>query len=169
MPENTEAPETPDVPEDTAPDPAPTESETFDADYVRKLRAEAAKYRTEAKANAEKAKRLDEIEEASKSEQQRLVERAEAAEKSAADATSRLLRAEVAADKGLTPTMAARLVGSTKEELEADADALLADLSSRFAPKSASPVDTGAGVGGSPAKHENPEEIASRLKAKGYF
>lgn len=35
-------------------------------------------------------------------------------------------RAEVRADKGLTAAQAARLVGSTKEELTADADALLA-------------------------------------------
>src|SRR5699024_8202285 len=31
--------------------------ETFDADYVKKLRQEAAKYRTEAKANADAAKK----------------------------------------------------------------------------------------------------------------
>jgi hypothetical protein len=38
----------------------------------------------------------------------------------------RALRLEVAAAKGLTPKQAARLQGSTREELEADADDLLA-------------------------------------------
>ncbi|WP_435613295.1 hypothetical protein [Streptomyces sp. bgisy159] len=47
--------------------------------------------------------------------------------KAAAEQASRkALVLEVAADKGLTPAQAARLQGSTKEELEADADALKA-------------------------------------------
>ncbi|MFF9525351.1 hypothetical protein ACF1DV_25730 [Streptomyces achromogenes] len=52
---------------------------------------------------------------------------AEAARAKAAaeEATRRALVLEVAADKGLTPAQASRLQGSTKEELEADADALL--------------------------------------------
>ncbi|GGX26991.1 hypothetical protein [Streptomyces chryseus] len=45
----------------------------------------------------------------------------------AAAATAELLRIKVAADKGLTVAQAARLQGSTKEELEADADALRAE------------------------------------------
>jgi hypothetical protein len=40
------------------------------------------------------------------------------------------LRREVALEKGLTPSQATRLVGTTREELEADA----ADLVSSFAP-----------------------------------
>ena len=49
-------------PLEPAPTPAPAQAaepskqQTFDADYVAKIRAEAAKYRTEAKANAEAAK-----------------------------------------------------------------------------------------------------------------
>lgn len=39
-------------------------------------------------------------------------------------AARKALVLEIAADKGLTPAQAARLQGSTKEELEADADAL---------------------------------------------
>lgn len=38
------------------------------------------------------------------------------------------LRAEVAHEKGLTPGQAARLAGSTKEELEADADQMIEDF-----------------------------------------
>ena len=40
----------------------------------------------------------------------------------------RALRAEVANAKGLTATQAKRLVGTTREELEADADELLRDI-----------------------------------------
>ncbi|MCM2391704.1 hypothetical protein [Streptomyces albipurpureus] len=46
----------------------------------------------------------------------------------AAAATAELLRVRVAADKGLTVAQAKRLQGSTKEELEADADALKAEF-----------------------------------------
>lgn len=43
-------------------------------------------------------------------------------------AESNLVRLEVATEKGLTPKQAKRLQGTTKEELEADADELLEDL-----------------------------------------
>lgn len=56
------------------------EAKTFDADYVKKLRDEAAKYRTEAKANADAAKQLDEIKEAQKSETEKVADRIAKAE-----------------------------------------------------------------------------------------
>jgi hypothetical protein len=49
-------------------------------------------------------------------------------ERQAKDSETRALRAEVANAKGLTSSQAKRLVGSTKEELEADADELLKDI-----------------------------------------
>ncbi len=81
------------------------------------------------KANREAAdnrKRLQELDDRDKTDQQKAVERAEAAERRADEAESRILRLEVAAAKGLTPAQAKRLVGGTKEELEADADELVA-------------------------------------------
>jgi regulator of protease activity HflC (stomatin/prohibitin superfamily) len=69
--------------------------------------------------------KLQEFEDRDKSEAQKLAERADAAEKRAADLETRALRLEVAAAKGLTPAQAKRLVGSTREELESDADELL--------------------------------------------
>ncbi|MEV4739798.1 hypothetical protein [Streptomyces sp. NPDC049555] len=74
------------------------------------------------------AAELHEIREAGKSEAQRLTERAEAAERQADQARVELIRTQVAHAKGLTPGQAARLVGTTQEELEADADAFLSDL-----------------------------------------
>lgn len=48
---------------------------SFDADYVKKLRDEAAKYRTEAKTNSDAAKRLAAIEESQKSETEKTADR----------------------------------------------------------------------------------------------
>lgn len=72
--------------------------------------------------------RLKEFEDRDKSEADKLAERAAAAERKAQELESRMLRVEVAAAKGLTLTQAKRLIGSTREELEADADELLADI-----------------------------------------
>jgi hypothetical protein len=73
-----------------------------------------------------KAAKFDELDQASKTEQERLTERLAAAEARAAEIEGRALRLEVASENGLTPAQAKRLVGSTREELEADAKELLA-------------------------------------------
>lgn len=70
--------------------------------------------------------KLKEYEDRDKTELERLTERAEAAERAAAETEVRALRLEIAAEQGLTPAQAKRLVGSTREELEADAQELLA-------------------------------------------
>lgn len=57
-----------------------------------------------------------------------LEERVAEIERAARESELRAMRAEVANAKGLTPTQAKRLVGSTREELEADAAELLADI-----------------------------------------
>lgn len=49
-------------------------------------------------------------------------------ERQAKESEARAMRAEVANAKGLTPSQAKRLVGETREELEADADELLKDI-----------------------------------------
>jgi len=75
-----------------------------------------------------KAAEFDKATEAQKSEQQRLEERAAKAEQDAQNAQIENARMRVALEKGLTPSQAKRLVGSTEAELAADADELLADL-----------------------------------------
>lgn len=52
-------------------------------------------------------------------------------ERQAKESESRALRAEIANAKSLTPNQAKRLIGSTREELEADADELLKDIETR--------------------------------------
>lgn len=66
------------------------------------------------------------IEDAQKTAEQKAAEALASAQSAASEATAKALRYEVAAEKGLDLAFAARLTGSTKEELEADADALMA-------------------------------------------
>lgn len=111
----TEAPET-DAPATEAPKP--------DTDW----KAEARKWEARAKANSDAAERLAALEDAQKSAEQKIAERAERAEAELAKVRAEADRTAVALAKGLTPSQAKRLVGSTREELEADATEMLADL-----------------------------------------
>lgn len=77
--------------------PEGEQAKTFDAEYVKKLRDEAAKYRTEARTNSEAAKRLSEMEEASKTEAQKQADRLAAAEHEAQAAKAEMLRYRIAA------------------------------------------------------------------------
>lgn len=92
---------------------------------VTKARNEAAGYRTKVRELEPLANKAKELEDASKSDVEKATENLAAAEKRAQEAELRAARAEVAAAKGLTPAQAKRLVGTTQEELEADADELL--------------------------------------------
>lgn len=106
------------------------------------LDAERREKRAAEKRAAELEARLKEFEDRDKTESTRAIERAEAAEKAAAAAEARALRLEIAAEKGLTPAQAKRLVGESREELEADADELL----ETFKPQSTSDDDPAESV-----------------------
>lgn len=123
---------------------APTQDagKTFTQEDVNRLLASERRSQEQRFADAAtKAAEYDKLTEQSKSDLQKATERAEKAEREAATATAARLRFEVAAEKGLTAKQAARLVGSTREELLADADALRAE----FAPAttSANPAAVG--------------------------
>lgn len=108
---------------------------------AEKWKSLARKHEGTAKQNADKAKQYDTLAEASKSEQEKAVEAAKA--EGIAAGQSQALRFEVALDKGLPKALAVRLQGSTKAELEADADELL-----KLAPAAAGqqpPADLGQG------------------------
>jgi hypothetical protein len=100
----------------------PTSSTDLSAE-VEKWKAMSKKNEQRAKENMDKAKRFDEFEEANKTELERMLARAETAEKAVLDASARTLRAEIAATKGVPLEL---LSGTTQEELEASADSLLA-------------------------------------------
>lgn len=136
------------------------EPQTFDAEYVKNLRAQAAKYRTEAKANADAAARLAAYEESRKTEQQKLLERAELAERERDAVRSEAMRARVALVKGLPGDLADRLRGQSEDELSEDADRLLALL------KPSGPArfgDVDQGVRTSPPAANRDERETARL------
>lgn len=119
-----------DAAENTAPETSQADVDqqpkTFDAEYVANLRKEAARYRTEAKANAEAAKELEEVKRQNLSELERAQQDAAEARKAYADLQMENLRQSVALDKKLPTELVGRLMGATREEMEQDADALLA-------------------------------------------
>ena len=90
---------------------------------AEKWKEMSRKHEGSAKSNADKAKAFDAFEESNKTEMQKVADRATAAETQVAELTSRAMRAEVAAAKGIPANL---LSGTTSEELEASADALLA-------------------------------------------
>lgn len=111
------------TPELPAPAPQEPAAETDWKAEARKWESRAKDNLTAAKANEDAAKRLADIEEAQKSEAEKAAERLAAAEKRATELEAKALRAEVANTKGVPALL---LSGSTQEELEASADALIA-------------------------------------------
>lgn len=91
--------------------------ETFDAEYVRKLRAEAARHRSEAKANAEAAKRLAELEAANATDLEKAVAKAQ-----------QETRAQVAREYGEQLAKGLLVAQLSARMKPADAEALVGDL-----------------------------------------
>jgi len=90
-------------------------------------KAEARKWETRAKENSDAATRLKEIEDAQKTEQQKLEERASKAETEKAETAARLARYEAAVKHKITDENELKLLtGSTPDELEAQAAAIVA-------------------------------------------
>jgi len=123
MPENEDP-----KPEDPKPnDPAP-EAEEFTAEDKASFAAELKKKNSEAKNLRERLeaaeKLLKDAADKDKTESEKAVERANALEAEKSD----LIRENVALSAGLTTAQAKRLVGSTREELEADAAELVETL-----------------------------------------
>lgn len=98
------------------------EPETFDKEYVKTLRAEAAKHRKEAQEAKAKAQ---EYEDAQKSELEKAQGKLTTAEKAKADAEAKLLRYEVAQEKEVPAKLVPLLTASTKDDLEIQADLIL--------------------------------------------
>lgn len=101
---------------------------------AEKWKKQARDNEARAKANAEKAKRLDALEESQKTEAEKLAAAKEAADKRAATATARAVKAEVkaAAAEFADPTDAQALLGDltkyASDDGEIDADAIAKDL-----------------------------------------
>ena len=110
--------------QETSEQPQGQEAEKVDYQAeAEKWKSLSRKNEDRARENAEKAKRLDELEEKSKSEIQKAIEAREAAEKRASALEVKVLRASIASAKGVDADL---LTGSTEEEITAAADKLLA-------------------------------------------
>ena len=97
--------------------------------------AESRKWEGRSKANAEAAKRLAELEDASKTDAEKMadaIKRAEEAEAKVADYERRAERAgivaEVAAEKGVDAEWLSRMSGDTREDIEANASYIASKL-----------------------------------------
>lgn len=147
---------------------ASAEESTSDDPRLAKARKDAAGYRTKLR-DAEK-----ELEEFRKAAQDKAdadkseTEKRTAAEKRADAAELRALRLEVAAEKGLTAAQAKRLVGATREELEADADEVLQLFPGSKAPKAPKPDPSQGNRGGKPSSGRDAAmaEIQKRFGTK---
>lgn len=101
---------------------APASQEELDRIIQSRLDRERKKY-GDYEELKKAADRLARLEEANKTEAEKTAERLAAAEKRAAELEVKALRSEVAASKGVPVSL---LTGSTQDELEAAADALIA-------------------------------------------
>lgn len=100
-------------------------SKKYSEDYVKKLRDEAAKHRVSANDVRGELKKLQD---AAKTEAERVAGVLKDSDIARETAEQKLLKIEVAIAKKIPLELAQRLVGSSKEELEADADELLKDV-----------------------------------------
>lgn len=154
-------------PGDPAPDPDPAPA---DIDAMRRQLKEANK-------EAEKHRlKLKEIEDAGKTELQKTSDERDEHKTARATAETAAMRLEVALDKGLTATQAKRLIGSTREEMEADADELITS----FAPPGEEEKSGGGPArrpterlrgGGTPAAEPDetdPRKLAAQIPRPGF-
>lgn len=117
-----------DEPADDEPPAEPDPRDQLGDPGKKALDAMKAERNAALKAQKAAEARLKELEDRDKSAAEKDAERLATAEKKAAEAEARLLRMEVASEKGLNAAQAKRLVGTTREELEADADELIASF-----------------------------------------
>ncbi len=101
-----------------------TSQEDFDRAIQKRIARERAGFADYDDLKARAAK-LTEIEAANQTEAEKVQARLEAAEKRASELEAKALKSDVAAAKGVPSAL---LTGSTQDELEASADALLAFL-----------------------------------------
>lgn len=110
---------------------------------VAKWKALARKHEGQAKSNAEAAKKVKEMEDASKSDIEKATAAQTAAEKRAEAAEAKALRYEIALEKNVPAKLIKFLGGNTEDEIKAAADELL---------EAVSPADTGGSTTGDKPK-----------------
>lgn len=139
------------------------QSEAFDAEYVAKLRRENAKYRNEAKAGREAAQRLAEIEETKKTDEEKIAERIQAAERRAAELEAKANRGEVAGTTGVPLEVLAGPEDSSVEALRDFAEKVIEYAGRSNAPR-VPKIDPNQGRNSSVALNGDDLEQALRNK-----
>lgn len=130
---------------------------------MQAMRTELHEAQKTAKANADAAKRLAELEDNAKTQAERDAEARTAAEQRAVKAEADLLRMRVAAAKGIPADLADLLTGADEAEMGAVADRLLA-MKGATPPPVAGSADAGP-QGEAPAVKSIDERIADARKA----
>lgn len=133
---------------------------------ARKWKDLSRKNEARAKDNAEKARLYDKAQEEGKSELQKALESVQKAEARAAALEAQVLRAKVAAAKGVDADL---LAGSTQEELEESADRLLAWRGDNAPKTPKAPPSSDAGERGTqikPASQLTREDLRSMSPAE---
>lgn len=129
---------TPTNPAATPAQQPPPAAERADSESKHEASQREKRYRLEAREAQrqfeEAAKLLQDLKTELESERKKRADAEATAQKVQAEAQRATLIGEIAAQYGLTPNVAKRLQGTTKEELEADAKALAAEL--KLAPRS---------------------------------
>ena len=163
--------------DETSTDETNTSTDSADADkatdadleaQLAKWKAMARKHEAASKSNADKAKRYDELEESQKTEQQKLADKAAAAEAKVAETAAELALVRAAVKHGLSEDDL-ELLGShgTAEEIEERAQKLAARLKTAGEVKGTADFgggDRGGDVGG--AKQLSREDV-KKLYAEG--
>lgn len=115
--------------DDTKTDPPKTDPPDALGEAGRKALEEERKARRDAEKRAKEAEaRITELESTGKSDSHKIADQLAAVQKDLDDERRERRVLEVATAKGLTPAHVKRLSGTTKEELDASADELLADF-----------------------------------------
>lgn len=132
----------PSTPEQAKPDTGAAKTVDWEAE-TSKWKALARKHETAAKANVDAAKRLAEIEDSQKSEQQRLHERAQAAERELTALQAANARLRAATVYGLPAELVDLLGDGTEEQINERAELLAGKLAAAApAPASSAPPQT---------------------------
>lgn len=148
-------------PAETTPEPVQETTPDLSSE-LEKWKALARKNEQRAKENAEAAQRLTEIEEAQKTEQQKLADAAEQARREAAETAAELAKLRAAVKHGLSDDDLDLLGTGTAEEIEARAERLAARL--KGTPSPTAPSSDAQGKQGEPVGQV--KQITSRDQLK---
>lgn len=146
--------------------------QTTDIDWKKEARKWEARAKA-AKEDKELADKYREYLDSQKSETEKLAEKLAEYERKEQEANAKLIRLEIASEKGISPDVLSHLKGETREELEAAVDTLLNSLAAESVksktkpnPEQGKPTDNAAGqiTSREQLASMKPEDISKALK-----